>query len=559
MGISRTLRRSAAALVVAAAVCVCGTDARAAQQPVVHGTPGCSNNIGRIPCNWTTGVNAYPGNGNAFRDRGALGKVAALVSKDAFDTVAIDVPISAANFTDAHVEMPGPGSWQVYACVPHGQAPGSETYYSPSPQEIVAIGRKVLRADSHALVIIRPMLALGGDCDPADYYPTGRFYGTGYSRGGSNAGAFAHFYTGILERLALDAKAIGHTSHVVLDDASELDCLFDDPAKAGYIKYFDRLPSELAARAPKIPQMFSLPSDFTDHSDVTCGWPGTFKKTKKNSLQTNEVLKDKTFLRAVGLVGIDENFPLGYKATSPDALYTQWQTVTQKIAGSSSRLTADDLVRYLHGWTGRDVVLSSIGYVDCSYTPAANPAQIPAVCNKIISDHAQQEPGKDTILAEHNAVRAAYCYWTESEAGSSPWFLGLWWWNRDFDLAPYVDPYDLSWGDRYGNSALETIAAWQHGHGSCAGVGGISFAKPGPQTTAVGQPVSLQINASDLALNQTLDFSATGLPAGLTINAASGLITGSPTDVGTYDVTVTAVNANGPPSRDGSFVWTITS
>ncbi|MCB0897010.1 MAG: putative Ig domain-containing protein, partial [Nocardioidaceae bacterium] len=67
---------------------------------------------------------------------------------------------------------------------------------------------------------------------------------------------------------------------------------------------------------------------------------------------------------------------------------------------------------------------------------------------------------------------------------------------------------------------------------------------------------SLQISASDSASGQTLTYSATGLPAGLSINASTGLISGTPTTAATYTTTVTAkdtTNATG----SATFTWTI--
>ena len=85
----------------------------------------------------------------------------------------------------------------------------------------------------------------------------------------------------------------------------------------------------------------------------------------------------------------------------------------------------------------------------------------------------------------------------------------------------------------------------------------VNVTNPGSQTGTVGTPASLQISASDSASGQTLTYSATGLPAGLSINAATGLISGTPTTAGTSSVTVTAkdsTNATG----SASFSWTVT-
>jgi Putative Ig domain len=81
---------------------------------------------------------------------------------------------------------------------------------------------------------------------------------------------------------------------------------------------------------------------------------------------------------------------------------------------------------------------------------------------------------------------------------------------------------------------------------------------PGSQTGTVGTAASLQITATDSASGQTLTYSATGLPAGLSINSSSGLISGTPSAAGTDSVTVTATDTTGA-SGSASFTWTISS
>ena len=83
----------------------------------------------------------------------------------------------------------------------------------------------------------------------------------------------------------------------------------------------------------------------------------------------------------------------------------------------------------------------------------------------------------------------------------------------------------------------------------------VSVTGPGNQTTAVGTAASLQIHASDSA-GAALTYSATGLPAGLSINSSSGLISGTPTAAGTSNVTVTATDSTGA-SGSTSFTWTV--
>jgi serine protease len=76
----------------------------------------------------------------------------------------------------------------------------------------------------------------------------------------------------------------------------------------------------------------------------------------------------------------------------------------------------------------------------------------------------------------------------------------------------------------------------------------VTVTNPGSKTATIGTPFSLQIQATDSASGQTLTYSATGLPAGLAIHTATGLISGTPTTVQTASVTVTAkdtTNATG--------------
>src|SRR6202044_1958766 len=83
----------------------------------------------------------------------------------------------------------------------------------------------------------------------------------------------------------------------------------------------------------------------------------------------------------------------------------------------------------------------------------------------------------------------------------------------------------------------------------------VTVTNPGSQTGTVGTAVSLQIHATDSATGQTLSYSATGLPAGLSISS-SGLISGTPTATGTSSVTVTATDTTGAKGT-ASFTWTI--
>jgi hypothetical protein len=87
--------------------------------------------------------------------------------------------------------------------------------------------------------------------------------------------------------------------------------------------------------------------------------------------------------------------------------------------------------------------------------------------------------------------------------------------------------------------------------------GSVTVTDPGTRSGTVGTATSLQVSATDTA-GGTLSYGATGLPAGLSINTSTGLISGTPTTAGSYTPTVTATDSTGP-SGSTSFTWTITA
>jgi hypothetical protein len=81
----------------------------------------------------------------------------------------------------------------------------------------------------------------------------------------------------------------------------------------------------------------------------------------------------------------------------------------------------------------------------------------------------------------------------------------------------------------------------------------VTVTNPGNQTGTVNTPVSLTVHAS--GGSGTFTWSATGLPAGLSIATGTGVISGTPTAAGTSTVTVTATS--GDQSGIASFTWTV--
>ncbi|WP_317443598.1 putative Ig domain-containing protein [Streptomyces collinus] len=102
---------------------------------------------------------------------------------------------------------------------------------------------------------------------------------------------------------------------------------------------------------------------------------------------------------------------------------------------------------------------------------------------------------------------------------------------------------------------------WGTPNGTTAFTGGtstgntVTVTNPGSQSTTTGGSVSLQIKASDSA-GAALTYSASGLPTGLSVNSTTGLISGTASTAGTYQVTVTATDSTGA-SGATSFTWTV--
>ena len=78
---------------------------------------------------------------------------------------------------------------------------------------------------------------------------------------------------------------------------------------------------------------------------------------------------------------------------------------------------------------------------------------------------------------------------------------------------------------------------------------------PGPQQFRVDEAVLLQLTASDADSEDVLTFSATGLPAGVTIDTATGLISGAVSPGGSGTRTVVVTVSDGRLAASQSFEW----
>jgi serine protease len=154
--------------------------------------------------------------------------------------------------------------------------------------------------------------------------------------------------------------------------------------------------------------------------------------------------------------------------------------------------------------------------------------------------------------------------WTNHVSGSS--YNG----QENSDECAWLSPgttggaANISFGS-FGTYAEQ--ASWSNDTNSCAishpivnhgGTGDtVSVSAIGSQSWTVGTAVSLQVSASSSA-GKTLSYSASGLPAGVSINSSTGLISGTPTAAASGSATVTASDST-PASGSASFSWSVST
>ena len=83
----------------------------------------------------------------------------------------------------------------------------------------------------------------------------------------------------------------------------------------------------------------------------------------------------------------------------------------------------------------------------------------------------------------------------------------------------------------------------------------VTFAKPPTQSARVGQPVHVQLHATDSA-GETLSWRSAGLPPGISISKTTGLLSGTPTKAGKATATITVSDTSGASVR-APIVWNV--
>jgi GH25 family lysozyme M1 (1,4-beta-N-acetylmuramidase) len=140
------------------------------------------------------------------------------------------------------------------------------------------------------------------------------------------------------------------------------------------------------------------------------------------------------------------------------------------------------------------------------------------------------------------------------------------WWNACTGNDTAFSAYPL-WLASYGvtNPALpagwNNYTIWQYGQGTVDGISGIDQDELGPvlQVAQAGRAVgTVRLRTLNSLAGQAVTYPATGLPPGLTLNSASGLITGTPAagDIG-HQYTVSVTPSAGAVPSSMSFTWII--
>jgi O-glycosyl hydrolase len=139
---------------------------------------------------------------------------------------------------------------------------------------------------------------------------------------------------------------------------------------------------------------------------------------------------------------------------------------------------------------------------------------------------------------------------TPNGATVTPWLT-----NSSSNVAAQ-SPLSVSGGAFTASVPARSLVTYVVGTSGSGGGNTVTVTNPGSQTGTTGTTASLQVHATDSGTGQTLSYSASGLPAGLSIASGTGLISGTPATAGTYTVTVTATDGTGA-SGSATFTWAI--
>ncbi|SCF65528.1 M4 family metallopeptidase [Streptomyces sp. Ncost-T10-10d] len=205
--------------------------------------------------------------------------------------------------------------------------------------------------------------------------------------------------------------------------------------------------------------------------------------------------------------------------------------------------------------TSKDAWYSGIGSIDVHYSsgPANHWFYLASEGSgaKVVNGVSYNSPTSDglpvTAIGRDAAAKIWYRALSTYMTSSTNYAAA-----RTATLQAAADLYGLG-SDTYNNTAN----AWAAINVGSRIVQGVTVTDPGLQTTLVNKSASLQVQATSTNPG-ALTYTATGLPAGLSINASTGLISGTPTTLGTSTVTVTVTDSTNASST-ATFTWNVVS
>jgi hypothetical protein len=305
---------------------------------------------------------------------------------------------------------------------------------------------------------------------------------------------------------------------------------------------------------------------------ISNSWGGTESSTDTSS-------NSAYFSHASGIVTTasagDSDYGVIYPATSPNVVSVGGTSLS---TSSSSRGWTESVWNTTTGSEG-----TGSGCSAYETQPAWQTAlNLPAGCSKRIDNDVSADADPNTGVAVYDTSNGNGG-WNEvgGTSASSPFIAATYALGGNAGATPADDIYthtsdfyDVTSGKDASSCSPAYLCTAETGYDGPTGIGTpdgiagletggstggdtVTVTNPGSQSGTVGTAVSLQVSATDSASGQTLSYSATGLPTGVSINS-SGLISGTPSTAGTYNVTATATDTTGA-SGSASFTWTITT